>query len=123
MEGLAGASLNPGWISMNMLRDIAAFYRGVDLRALADRYWDWIATSNTQDIVLHFETFGGNNLHIYPRGIAIWGYFDALAGFSVDKVAKKKVTRPRIAQIRVPILSTANWKKGTVTVVDTTDTI
>ncbi|MCD8482475.1 MAG: DUF4965 domain-containing protein [Verrucomicrobia bacterium] len=54
MEGLAGASSNPGWISMNMLRDMAAFYRGVDLRALTDRYWEWQTTTNAREPKVFF---------------------------------------------------------------------
>ncbi|HEY3416499.1 MAG TPA: DUF4965 domain-containing protein, partial [Armatimonadota bacterium] len=87
IPGLTGAAFSPGWVSMNMLRDIAAFYRGVDLRHLADRYWEWQTTTNTQEPKLFFETFNGNNLCFYPRGIAIWGYFDALAGRVIDVVA------------------------------------
>jgi len=118
VAGLAGVSRNPGWISMNMLRDIAAFYRGVDLRALADRYWDWQVTTNTQEPKIFFETFNGNNLCFYPRGVAIWGFFDALAGLVIDRVAGVEKTTLPFAQIRVPRLDNADWKKGTCTVID-----
>jgi hypothetical protein len=74
-EGLAGAAQNPGWISMNMLRDLAALKRGIDLTPLAQRYWDWQVLVNTQGTALFHETFGGNHLHFYPRGVAIWGLF------------------------------------------------
>jgi hypothetical protein len=118
MAGLAGVALDPGWISMNMVRDMAAFYRGVDLRWLADRYWDWQVTTNTQEPKLFFETFGGNNLCFYPRGVAIWGFFDALAGRVVDRAAgREKATLP-FAQILVPLLDTADWTRGVCDVID-----
>lgn len=79
-EGLAGASNDPGWISMNLVRDLAAFRRGIDFRHLAGRYWEWQLVTNTQGVHLFFETFNGNNLHHYPRGVAAWGVFDAVAG-------------------------------------------
>ena len=117
MQGLAGSALNPGWISMNMLRDIAAFYRGVDLQHLADRYWNWQVTANTQEPKLFFETFSGNNLCFYPRGVAIWGYFDALAGLVIDAVTGiDKVSKP-ISQVSVPKLYDADWQNGTCQVI------
>jgi len=112
MLGLAGVAQSPGWISMNMLRDIAAFYRGVDLRHLADRYWDWQTTTNTQEPKLFFETFNGNNLSFYPRGVAVWGYFDALAGLVIDRVGGIDRAKPAFAQVRVPRLFDADWKSG-----------
>jgi hypothetical protein len=113
MQGLYGATRNPGWVSMNMLRDNAAFYRGIDLRALAERYWDWQVTTNTQEPKLFFETFNGNDLCFYPRGIAIWGCFEALAGQVLDAVGGvDRATRP-LPQISVPRLFDADWKKGT----------
>ena len=113
--GLAGASLSPGWISMNMSRDIAAFYREIDLRHLADGYWDWQLTTNTQQPFLFFETFGGNNLNFYPRGIAIWGYFDALGGIVVDQVRGVAEAQASFAGVRVPFLLNADWNEGNVT--------
>lgn len=104
MLGLAGVARSPGWISMNMARDIAAFYRGVDLRHLADRYWAWQTTTNTQEPKMFFETFAGNNLCFYPRGVAIWGYLDAVVGRVIDRVAGlEKETYP-LGQIRSPRL-------------------
>ncbi len=117
-EALAGVSPNPGWIAMNMLRDMAAFYRGLDFRGMTDRYWNWQVLTNTQEPKMFFETFNGNNLCFYPRGVAIWGYFDALAGLVIDKVRKQDKTRKPIPQIRVPRLLDANWKKGTCRIIE-----
>lgn len=113
--GLAGASLSPGWISMNLSRDIAAFYREIDLRYLADGYWDWQLTTNTQQPSLFFETFGGNQLKFYPRGIAIWGYFDALGGIVVDQVRDYAEAQASFPGVRVPFLLNADWIEGNVT--------
>jgi hypothetical protein len=118
MLGLVGVAQSPGWISMNMLRDIAAFYRGVDLRSLPDRYWEWQGTTNSQEPKLFFETFCGNNLSFYPRGIAVWGYFDALAGLVIDKVAGVDRASPALAQVRVPRLFDADWRNGTSAVIE-----
>ncbi|MDX9979408.1 MAG: hypothetical protein RBU25_05080, partial [Lentisphaeria bacterium] len=113
LKGLAGSARNPGWVSMNMLRDIAAFYRGVDLRQLADRYWDWQTTTNSQEPKIFFETFCGNNLCFYPRGIACWGYFDGLAGLVIDRLQGRDETAPAFPQVRVPRLFDADWAAGT----------
>jgi hypothetical protein len=117
--GLAGAARSPGWIAMNLLRDLAAFYRGVDLRYLADRYWEWQVLTNTQQPALFFETFGGNNLHCYPRGVAVWGVFDALAGLAIDQVEGTEKQQGAIEQVRVPRLFDADWEKGNCQLIET----
>jgi xylan 1,4-beta-xylosidase len=108
-DGMVGVSARPGWISMNLLRDVAAFYRGVDFRPLAERYWEWQVTTNSQAPALFFETFGGNNLHFYPRGVAVWGFFDALAGRVVDRVAGVERCRPGAIAPGLPNLLAAQW--------------
>jgi hypothetical protein len=118
MKGLAGSARNPGWVSMNMLRDISAFYRGVDLRSLADRYWAWQTTTNSQEPKIFFETFCGNNLCFYPRGIACWGYYDALAGLVIDRVSGRDEAKPPFAQVRVPRLIDADWSAGTCAMIE-----
>ena len=118
-EGMVGVSAKPGWISMNLLRDVAAFYRGLDFRHLSERYWNWQLTTNSQQPALFFETFGGNNLYFYPRGVAVWGFFDAIAGLIVDRVAGNEFSRPGISFTKVPILHDADWLAGTSRVVET----
>lgn len=76
-EGLAGSSATVGWLSMNMLRDAAALFRNVDVTHQLQNYWDWICTVNATDIHLFFETFSGNNLCFYPRGLAIFALYTA----------------------------------------------
>jgi hypothetical protein len=116
---MVGVSAKPGWISMNLLRDVAAFYRGLDFRHLSERYWNWQLTTNSQQPALFFETFGGNNLYFYPRGVAVWGFFDAIAGLIVDRVAGNEFSRPGISFTKVPILHDADWLAGTSRVVET----
>jgi hypothetical protein len=119
VPGLAGNAPRVGWVSMNMLRDIAAAYRGIDLFALADRYWDWQCVTNTQAITSFFETFYGNNLHFYPRGIAIYGYLEASIGFRYDAIAGIQAFAPIRGDLSVPILCFADWELGTAPIVTT----
>ena len=114
IPGLASIAGKVGWISMNMLRDIAAAYSGLDLFAMADRYWDWQVTVNTQDIFLFFETFYGNNLNFYPRGIAVFGYFEAAAGFRYDRIKDHLDLNPVRSSMDVPLPFLADWKTGAV---------
>jgi hypothetical protein len=110
--GFSSGGGRRGWIAMNMLRDIAAFYRGVDLRDMTERYWEWQVTANTQEMKMFFETFGGNNLCFYPRGVAIWGFLEALAGAVIDVPDRvKKVSTP-FMKVAMPCLFEADWGSG-----------
>lgn len=120
VPGLAGSAPQVGWVSMNMLRDIAAAYRGIDLLTMVERYWDWQLTTNTQRLASFFETFYGNNLHFYPRGVAIFGYLEAAAGFAFDAVVGAKRFSPLRGSMEIPLLTFANWEKGTAPKVVTT---
>ncbi|MDI1250693.1 MAG: DUF4965 domain-containing protein [Lacunisphaera sp.] len=108
-DGLTGAAREPGWISMNMLRDLAALRRGIDLRALAGRYWEWQVLTNSQGPQLFFETFGGNNLCFYPRGVAIWGLFESMSGLVIDRAAGRDDVRPPWPDLCLPRLWDAAW--------------
>jgi len=114
IPGLAGTASKTGWVSMNMIRDIAAAYRGLDFLWLSGRYWDWQCTTNTREFSLFFETFYGNNLCFYPRGIAIFGILEAAVGFTLDMSRRKMKFSPLRPGIYVPVLILADWKKGTV---------
>jgi hypothetical protein len=121
VEGEGGKTMQArriGWISMNMLRDISAAYRGIDLRWIADRYWEFQTLTNTQGPHLFFETFNGNNLMCYPRGIAVFGFFDALAGAVINKADKHLAIKPLDKHIKAPLFLFADWLKGTVPVVE-----
>jgi len=115
MGGLMGASSEPGWISMNMLRDLAALRRGVDLLGLAGRYWEWQVLTNQQGPHLFFETFGGNRLCFYPRGVAVWGLFEAVSGVVVDRLAGRHEAHSAWPMLQVPRLWDAAWETAAVT--------
>jgi hypothetical protein len=119
INGFVFNSYDSSWISSNVVRDIAAFYRGIDLRYLADRYWEWQTTVNTREMKMYYESFNGNNVAFYPRGTAVWGYFDALAGIAIDKVRGIDRAAGKFPQVSVPKIETADWKKGTCEVIDT----
>jgi hypothetical protein len=108
-----------GWVSMNMLRDIAAGYRGLDLFSLADRYWNWQTTTNSQKLTQFFETFYGNNLHCYPRGVAVFGYLDSVTGFRYDAVDKIYSFSPIRTNLTIPLFLFADWKQGTAPTIKT----
>ncbi|MEO7933557.1 MAG: DUF4965 domain-containing protein [Chthoniobacterales bacterium] len=114
-DAFTGGASNPGWVSMNIVRDIAAFYRELDFRHFADGYWDWQLTTNAHQPTLFFDTFNGNSLHFYPRGIAIWGYFDALGGIVVDQVRNFAEAQASFPGVHVPFLLYADWIEGNVT--------
>lgn len=111
-SGLAASAPKVGWVSMNMLRDMAAAYRGIDFFAMSDRYCNWQYTTNGQKITLFFETFYGNNLHFYPRGVAVFGYFDAAAGFVYDAFEGIGQISPVRGTLEVPFLLFADWNRG-----------
>lgn len=102
-----------GWISMNILRDISALYRGIDFRHLTDRYWDYQVLVNSQGPFMFFETFNGNNLMCYPRGIAIFGLYDAITGLTIDMTENNIQSAPLNKLVQAPMLLTADWQNGT----------
>ncbi|MHB9032071.1 MAG: glutaminase domain-containing protein [Anaerolineae bacterium] len=113
-DGVAVGSGAIGWVSMNVLRDIAAAYRGVDLLSMAERYWDWQATTNAREVCGFFETFRGNNLCFYPRGVAIWGYLEAAAGLRYSRVTGQREANALRQTTRIPLLALADWRKRSV---------
>lgn len=118
-EHIAGHPSKIGWISMNMLRDISGAYRGLDFFRMLENYWDWQIVSNTQEYMGFHETFYGNTLCFYPRGIACFGYLDAAVGFVYSPVLKHKSFAPVRSNVKVPLLLFADWKMGTVPIVET----
>ena len=116
--GVTGNTTQRGWISMNMLRDISALYRKVDLRVMTERYWQFQQLCNSQGAHMFYETFNGNDLNYYPRGVAIFGLFDAVGGIVIDKIAGKCTIAPYDDQVKVPLLLEADWLNGTVQVIN-----
>lgn len=124
-QSVHGAYFNSpdvGWISMNETRDIAAMYAGVDMLDMVSRYWDWQATVNSREYVLFLDTFYGNSLMFYPRGIAAFGYYDAALGYYYDAAEGRRGMSPLRADMRLPVLSDADWRTGRVPVVETSRT-
>jgi len=54
----------------------------------------------------------------YPRGVAFWGFFDAIAGRVVDRSTGIARNGLPFAQIVVPLLDTADWALGVGDVID-----
>ncbi len=106
-----------GWISMNETRDIAAMYAGVDLLDMVSRYWDWEATVNSREYVLFLDTFYGNSLMFYPRGLAVFGYYDAALRLRLDKTQGRRDMAPLRAGMRMPLLAEADWQAGRAPIV------
>lgn len=121
-ESVHGAYFNSpdvGWISMNETRDISAMYMGIDMLDKMSRYWDWQATVNEREYVLFLDTFYGNSLMFYPRGLAAFGYYDAALRFSLDATSGRRSISPLRADMQMPLLADADWHAGRVPVVET----
>ncbi len=100
------------WISQNMWRDIIGGYLGIDLFEMSDRYWAFEVFENTSGRGGCFvDTYGNNWLAYYPRGVAILGYFYAMAGIKIDKgrniFSKNPVRRP----LQIPLFTFADWRR------------
>lgn len=100
------------WVSQNLWRDFAAAYLGVDLLDGADRYWDFQLWDNLGPWAPGFiDTYGGNNLCYYPRGITSIGVLFAAPGFCLDKKEKRLGLSPVRAPQRLPLVALADWKR------------
>lgn len=65
--------------------------------------------TNNQRAQLFFETFAGNHLCFYPRGVAIWGLFEAVAGLVIDGAAGRDQAKSLWPALKVPRLWDADW--------------
>ncbi len=100
------------WISQNIWRDIIGGYLGVDNFEMADRYWAFEVFENTSGRGGCFiDTHGNNWLAYYPRGVAILGYFYAMAGIRIDKGKKIFSLHPVSTPLRIPLFTSADWKR------------
>ena len=63
---------------------------------------------------MFFETFKGNNLCFYPRGVAIWGYLEAAAGLRYDRVSGACELNALRQTTRIPLLALAKWDTRTI---------
>ncbi len=108
-----------GWISLCLTRDIAGLYLGVDTLDYCSRYWDWQTTVNSREYTLFIETFYGNNLIYYPRGVAVFGLLEGSAGLILNRADNIKKTNPVRTGLKLPLLSQADWKSGSVPIIHT----
>jgi len=100
------------WVSQNLWRDYCAAYLGEDLLDLAERYWAFQVWDNSTPHAPGFvDTYGGNDLCYYPRGITSIGVLFAALGFSMDRKAGVVHLRPVRAPQRLPLLALADWKR------------
>ncbi len=100
------------WISQNLWRDYCAAYLGVDLLDEADRYWAFEVWENSGPHAPGFiDTYGGNNLCYYPRGITSIGVLFAALGFCYDRKEKRVGLSPVRAPLRLPLVALADWKR------------
>jgi hypothetical protein len=103
------------WVSQNLHRDYVAAYLGEDLSELVDRYWAFEQYENSQGRGGCFvDTYGGNHLRYYPRGITSLGLLYALAGLRLDRVSGRLQFKPVRVPLRVPIPTLADWSAGRI---------
>ncbi len=103
------------WISQNMWRDMVGGYLGIDNFEMADRYWAFEVFENTSGRGGCFiDTYGNNWLSYYPRGVAMLGYFYAMAGVKIDKERKLFSINPVKIPLRIPLFISADWKERKV---------
>ena len=104
------------WVSQNLHRDFVAAYLGEDLSELSERYWAFEQFENgpTGRGGCFVDTYGGNHLRYYPRGITSLGLLHALAGARLDRVAGRLSLKPVRVPLRLPLLPLADWSAGRV---------
>lgn len=109
------------WISQNLWRDHLAQYLGLSWPPfLAARYWDLQVMSNTHNQSLGYvDTYIGNNLSFFPRGVTSIGYLLSQPRLVIDKLAEKPlitVNPDRHVNQRWPLLPLADWNAGKIPV-------
>jgi xylan 1,4-beta-xylosidase len=115
------------WVSQNLWRDHLGQYIGLSWpHFLAQRYWDLQVMSNTHRQTLGFtDTYIGNNLSFFPRGVTSIGYLLAHPRLVIDRLhprgQKISINPDRHINQRWPLLSLADWTAGKIPicVVDT----
>ncbi len=100
------------WISMNLHRDFVAAYLGLDLiTPHTGLYWNFELHNNSLwgRGGCFTDTYGGNFLHYYPRGLTSLGMLAALGGIVFDKVAGRLELVPVRWPLRLPLVQLADW--------------
>jgi hypothetical protein len=100
------------WVSQNLWRDYCAAYLGIDMLDNVDRYWAFQTWDNTGPHAPGFvDTYGGNNLCYYPRGIVSIGVLFAALGFCLDRGRGVMGLGPVRAPLRLPLVALADWRR------------
>ncbi|MEX2213341.1 MAG: DUF4965 domain-containing protein [Phycisphaeraceae bacterium] len=115
------------WVSQNLWRDHLGQYLGLSWPVLlSPRYWDLQVMSNTHEQSLGYvDTYIGNNLSFFPRGVTSIGYLFGHTRLVIDRLAEGgpriTVQPDRNMNQRYPLLPLADWKAGKIPtcVVDT----
>ncbi len=104
------------WISQNLWRDLVGAYLNVDLSNLSERYWAFEQFENGPQGRggCFVDTYGGNHLRYYPRGITSLGLLAGLAGMRLDRPNGRLSFRPVRVPLRVPVLALADWQSGVI---------
>lgn len=100
------------WVSMNLHRDFVAAYLGLDLvTPHTGLYWNFeLHNSSLWGRGGCFtDTYGGNFLHYYPRGLTSVGMLAALGGVQFDRVEGKLQLSPARLPLRLPLVQLADW--------------
>ncbi len=101
------------WVSLNLFRDAAQCYLGVDVLERAGRYVELqrarARATDTADWAGFCDSPYNRHLSYYPRGVAVFALVDAAAGFALDRRAKTLRLRPVRAPLRVPLPALADW--------------
>jgi hypothetical protein len=103
------------WVSMNVWRDLAGAYLGVDALANCQRYWNQQLFANaagSEKANCFTETSLTNNLVWYPRNTAMFGLPMAMAGLVCGRDGSASI-HP-VAAGRWPLLALADWSRGKV---------
>ncbi len=106
------------WVSMNVWRDCAAGYLGIDMLVNCERYWNQQVYGNgigSEKPNCFTETSLTNNLVWYPRGAATFGLLLSTSGLA--KKGESAAVSP-IATGTWPLLPLADWKRGKVPTVE-----
>jgi hypothetical protein len=101
------------WVSMNLHRDFVAAYLGLDLvTPHTGLYWNFELHNNSLwgRGGCFTDTYGGNFLHYYPRGLTSLGMLAALGGVRFDRVTGKLDVQPARLPLRLPLVQVADWQ-------------
>ncbi len=107
------------WVSMNIWRDVAAAYLGIDMLDNAESYWNLQLFANgpgAEKANGFSETNLSNNLVLYPRGAAAFAWFFGVCRLTrTGDGVRARPLRPG----RWPLLPAADWERGEIPWIET----